>query len=376
MALNTNMTNALSGHIHAIGLTDEVSGWLKNSSGIVPRMLTIEQLAQRSRSDVVKHLIVWEDVVNLHEGILKQALLDGLVKQLTIFKNHPFAFPVETMERLEKLAGNYRINVIVNGHYLKERKYDNLRIHNIDSWEHVIGHSFIYNLTRLLSERRSPTGKMLFPVVEKDDFRRSISRALDNERIKSSIVKTSQLKDSDGLKLYDKVDDFVAQIEREVGSGYYVDALRSFGNGLPNLHNYESALCEIVLETRNEGDWHFTEKTFRPIAFGIPMVHLAHKSVHDKLLQYGYEIYDDGFYHYWHNNTVSLQDKLPRLIDFIDHIRTSKEAQTRLEQTAKHNYENFWFSRKLRSIESEQAIVNHLFGTHSLTNEIYRRLNF
>ena len=153
-----------------------------------------------------------------------------------------------------------------------------------------------------------------------------------------------------------------------------MNALLSFGNGLPNFKMYEQAFCELILETRNAGSWHFTEKTFRPIAMGIPVVHLGHKPIHARLLAMGYRLYDNGFYQQWHTETA-LEKKLPYLESFLTHIKNDKSAQAQMEQIAQHNYQHFWNQRKLHYYTHIQQVFDSIAGENTLTHKIYKQLD-
>ena len=164
-------------------------------------------------------------------------------------------------------------------------------------------------------------------------------------------------------------------MEQKHGAGQYIDALGSFANGLPNFKIYEQVFCEIVLETRNQGNWHFSEKTFRPISLGIPMVHLGHKPMYDKLLEYGYHLYDNNFYQQWHKH-IELEEKLPYLEKFLTHINSSESAQKQMEQTAQHNYQHFWNHRKLYFYTHMNHTFESIFGGNNLVHDIYNEMNF
>ena len=347
-------------------------GYLINR-GIVPKELSIAKLNSLTDAHAVKDLVVYENFVKVHGELLRKTVMSGVVSQLTIIKNHPFGLSDEIMDSLDSLALNKKINIIVNGHYTKQ--YENLSIYNVDTFEYCMNHDFILGLSTILATRRDPSDKILLQVVPSDDFRKTVVNALYNSAIQEYIQGPNKEHNNSSNKLYTRADNFLLEIEKDYGPGMHVDAIGTFGNGLPNMEMYESVMCEIVLETQNHGPWHFTEKTFRPIALGVPIVHLGHKPIYEKLLEYGYQHYDHDFYEMWHSQ-MPLDQKLGRLSQFLKHMIDSDSAKLKMEQIAKHNYENFWTRRKMCNKLNDKRIVDDVFGEVGIENKIYRRLNF
>ena len=262
------------------------------------------------------------------------------------------------------------IKIIVNGYY--NNVYNNIKIYSIDNFENVISHSFVLLLSQILHKKRQPTKMFSMQTVFKDNFRKTVGNYLQESALWKDFP-PSPLTNSTAL--YKKAADVLQHLEQHYGPGQHIHALKSFGNGLPNFKMYEQVFCELILETRNSGSWHFTEKTFRPIAMGIPVVHLGHKPMYDRLLAMGYRLYDNGFYQQWHTETA-LEKKLPYLESFLTHIKNDKLAQAQMEQIAQHNYQHFWNQRKLHYYTHIQQIFNSIAGENTLTHKIYKQLDF
>ena len=356
--------------IYSVDLPDYVKQFCGDFGGIQIETLTLSQLLDLGKLREIEYLIIYEQFVLYHEQILVNLLEQGRVGSLTIYNNHPFILSDESMMRLDSLAKTHTVDIIVNGYYDKE--YKNINIHHTDTWEHMISHSFTLLLSQILKKKRNPSSVFALQTVFKDNFRRTVGNFIQTSSIAKNILKLPSMA-SKGL--YNLSADFIKKVEGEHGPGQHIHSLQSFGNGLPNFKTYESAFCEIVLETRNSGHWHFTEKTFRPIALGIPIVHLGHGPIYNRLLEYGYRFYDYNFYETWHSD-MPLENKLPFLENFLSHIRDNVSSQKQMEEIAEHNYKHFWNERKLRYYKNINDVFENIFGTNRSINKIYDQLNF
>jgi hypothetical protein len=357
--------------IYGLELPDWVVNFCYDFGGISLSPINQSQLLELCKQSPVKHLIVYEQFVTDHTEILMNLLQQQRVESLTIYKNHPFAFTDALMDRLNTVAMTADINIIVNGYY--NNVYNNIKIYSIDTWEHSISHSFVLLLSRLLHKKRQPTKMFSIQTVFKDDFRKTVGTYLRESALWTDFF-SLPLTDS-STPLYKKVADVLQHFKQQYGDGQHISALTSFGNGLPNFKMYEQTFCELILETRNSGSWHFTEKTFRPIALGIPVVHLGHKPMYDRLLANGYRLYDNGFYQQWHAE-CALEKKLPYLENFLTHINSNTAVQEQMEQIAQHNYQQFWNQRKHYHYTHIQQIFDSIAGENTLTHKIYKQLDF
>lgn len=356
--------------IYSVNLPDHIKQFCGEFGGLRIEPLTLPQLLDLGKLGEIEHLIIYENFVKDHEQVVVDLLEQGRVGSLTIYNHHPFTLSDEFMMRLDGLAKTHTVNIIVNGYY--DKKYENMNIYYHDTWEHGISHHFTLLLSQILKKKRDHSWIFALQTVFKDDFRRTVRDFIQNSSIAKNILQSPSMA-SKGLGNISA--DFIKKMEGEHGPGQYIHSLQSFGNGLPNFKTYESAFCEIVLETRNSGHWHFTEKTFRPIALGVPIVHLGHGPIYNTLLEHGYRLYDYNFYETWHSD-MPLENKLPSLENFLSHIRDSMSAQKQMEEFAEHNYKHFWNERKLHYYKHIDNIFENIFGSNRSINKIYDQLNF
>jgi hypothetical protein len=360
---------------YGLDLPDWVAEFLREPGGIDFQEINLDRLLEVCQHQRIDRLFVDESFVDEkrtrspHIDVMN-LLEQGRIGVLTVYSNHPWHIPVSVMDKLDQLAESCVINMIVNGYF--ERTYSNIKVHNIDAWEQLISHYFNMLLAQQLHKTRQPTRTFMVQTVLKDPFRKAIGDHLAGSTIWQQFASSPGKNTTESLDI--GKEQLIQDLERQHGPGQYINALRAFGNGLPNFKIYEQAFCEIVLETRVSGDWHFTEKTFRPIALGIPIVHLGHRPQHDRLLDYGYQLYDNGFYEQWHSGST-LTEKLPCLSEFLEHIHNSESVQDELAQTARHNYQLFWNQRKNSYYSHTGKIFDVICGGETLLSKVYKRMD-
>ena len=339
--------------------------------GDLAQSITEEELLKICEKSVVPHLLVDETVVIQQIDLLKTLIENQKIEHLIIFNNHPFDISKETMEQLNILAKTNKITIIVHGHY--DQPYNNIKLYHLD-WQvyRMCGSDTLYLLSQILKKKRLPKYSFILQVVFKDEFRKTVGKYLKNLPIWEDIIHppftTTQTMDR-------KTKNFLDRIKQHRATPEQTKTLECMGNGLPNFKLYEQAFCEIVLETRNEGSWHFSEKTFRPVALGIPIVHLGHKPIYDRFIDYGYQIYDNNFYSQWHSN-IDLQEKLLCLKDFLNHIKNDQLARNEMERIAEYNYQHFWKHQKNLHIKNTQKMFDDIWGEDLFLYKIYEQLNF
>jgi hypothetical protein len=359
--------------VYSIDLPEYVSNFFKEQGGISIVSVSRPQLLAMCNQSPLKHLIVYEQFVVDHTETLMNLLEQQRVESLTIYKHHSFTFTNALMDRLNTFAMTTDIKIIVNGYY--ENNYRNIKIYHADTYEHALSHEFVLLLSKILHKKRRPTKKFLIQTVSKDYFRKTVSDHLRTSAIWSDFIAPPRFNSRSAYE------NFFQEKKRRLfqqfveNNNQRMHGLNSFGPGLPNFKMYELAFCELILETRNSGSWHFTEKTFRPIALGIPVVHLGHKPVHDRLLAMGYRLYDKVFYEQWHKD-VALEKKLLHLENFLTHIKNDKSAQAQMEEIAQYNYQHFWNHRKNHYYTTLLNLFDDMVGENSLTHKIYKHLDF
>jgi hypothetical protein len=219
-------------------------------------------------------------------------------------------------------------------------------------------------------------------VNSKNDYRLTISKALEQSGIlENSFVNI--IGKGDDQQFMEKQNDIINSIKKQLPEDMCLSALASWGVGTPNFSAYEKSFCEIVIESTN-GNFDRTfrskfsdlsEKTYRPIALGVPFVFLGAEKMFNKLIQDGYQLLDDDdFYKKWHNAST-LQTGISHLIVFLKKIITDKSLKQRLESMAKHNYNNFWINRKLQHRKHNLQVCRECFG-ESPYDRIYDCLDF
>jgi hypothetical protein len=237
--------------------------------------------------------------------------------------------------------------------------------------------------SQCLASRRSPVQDFILMVNTKNRFRQLLCRALEQSGVlKNSVVST------DGAENYEKLgqkqNKIFDTIEQQLPGHISLSALRAWGTGnVPNFKAYEKTFCEIVVESANtaidstyeNAFSDLSEKTYKPIALGVPFVFLGSEEMYHKLIDDGYQLVDvDDFYRKWHTAS-NLQTAVSDLIVFLKKIIVDKDLRQRLESMATHNYKNFWLNRKLVHLRNKVKILKECFG-ESAFDTIYDLFDF
>jgi hypothetical protein len=371
LSLNTTMQSSNTTEpVYGIDLPEWAIDFCRDFGGIFVQPINQSQLLDMCELGTIKKLMVYERFVLEQTEILFGLLQQQRVESLIVYNNHPFALTDQLLDRLNAQASTQDVSIMVNGYY--DRMYSAIKIYNLDACEHAISHHCVLLLSQILQKKRRPTKMFAIQTVAKDKFRNTVLTHLQESALWKDFF-SPPLTTTEAL--CNKADNMLQLLEKQHGHVQYIDALRSFGNGQPNFKMYESAFCELTLETKNTGSWHFTEKTWRPIALGIPVVHLGHQPMYDQLLSRGYCLYDhDGFYQQWHAQT-ELERKLPYLEKFLTHILTDKSVQEQMQQIAQQNYLQFWNQRKNHYYTHIQSMFNDIAGEDTILHKIYSQLD-
>ena len=330
--------------------------------------------------DTVDCLVVYEDEYLKHKELLVNALRQKHINTLVIFNAHVFIFDDKVLDELDSLSTDLDIHVLAQGYYAK--KYENINTHHFELQEHGISHHFTLLLSTRLQARRNPEKTFLMQVVEKDQFRKTVMQGITASQIGQDVISPSVVrKDKESsVDLFKHQDGLVEFVKEKYPDNMdAIPSLTSFGYGLPNFSFYEKSFCEVVLETKNAGAYHFTEKIFRPMAFRVPVVFLGSKAMHDNLNRYGYTFYDNDFYRHWHNDELSLTEKVDRLVTFMQHIKEDSRAKEKLTDSADSNYRVFWNERKLHYYKNWYDIFDQICkgkGIDRVVEDVYSKCNF
>jgi hypothetical protein len=367
-------------NISCLSLPEWCKDLLLNFGGL--RKLDTIGVGDIGAKATVDCLMVYEEEYFTHKELLVNALKEKHINTLVIFNHHVFFFDDKVLDELDSLSVDLDIHILANGHYAK--KYENIKTHHFEQFENSIGHHFNLLLSTRLQARKNPEKTFLVQTIEKDQFRKTVMQGIRASQINEDVIALQVVgtgrnlyKSSDLYKLGDSLLEFVK--EKYPNNIDAVHSLNSFGNGIPNFSLYEKAFCEVVLETKNTGSYHFTEKLFRPIALRVPVVFLGSKSMHDKLNGYGYRFYDNDFYRHWHNEEISLTEKVDRLITFMQHINEDPQAKEKLTDSADSNYRMFWNGRKLHYYKNWNDIFDQICKGKCIdrvVEGVYSKCNF
>lgn len=363
-----------SGNIKSLELPDWVNNLLISLGGL--RKLDPVGLSDIGNTDI-DCLCVYEDKYLEHKKLLVEALKQGTLRSLVIFNTHVFLLDSQTLDELDNLSKKFDIHLLAQGYYAKQ--YANLRVHHFEMEEHFISHHVNLLLTNRLQSRKKVQKTFLMQIVNKDNFRNTVIDAVAKSGIQADVLTPSAKTSSELISLKEN---FFKNIKTDYGNNLDImSALDGFGSGLPNFELYEKTFCEIVAETLNLSGhaYMFTEKTFRPIAFGVPIIFLGSQDMYKTLLQYGYKFYDENFYQHWHDTKLSLSDKVKHLISFLQHIKESVGARSQMQSVAETNMQVFWNERKLYYYKNWNDIFDKICAGKNINRVIdvvYGELNF
>ena len=367
-------------NINCLPLPNWIDNLLTNFGGL--RQLDVVRLDDIGVTNTIDCLVVFEDqYLDLKKRrLLINALERKNINTLVIINTHVFFFDQEVLDELDKLSANFDIHVLCQGHYA--RKYDNINWHHFELAEHCISHPFNLLLSTRLQARRNPEKTFLIRVVQKDQFRKTVMQGITASQIGQDVISPSVVRKDkessvDLFKLQEGLVGFVK--EKYPDNMDAIPSLTSFGHGLPNFSLYEKSFCEVVLETKNTGAYHFTEKIFRPIALCIPVIFLGSKAMHEELYGYGYRFYDHDFYKYWHDESTPLGERVERLVSFMQHIKDDEGAREQMTDTANNNYQLFWNKRKLYYYQNWNNIFDQICkgkNIERVVESIYSKCNF
>lgn len=359
--------------IPAVQCPGYVKDWINAWSGISCYDVTLEQLTEiKPKTFVTNEDFILSDMENIFQVMERNG-----IKEMVIHVLHIYKFNRAILEKLDKLAEGYKVHFISMSY--KFDFFKNIIAHSYDLLEHAISHDFNYMMSQRLQARRKPQFDFvfMFMVNLKNNFRRRLNDKLE----KDGIFKNSYVR-NDGPEQYQQLikkhTEILKSIEAEMPGNQCINALQSWGGTLPDFLAYEKSFCDIVVESTNtsvddRSDGTLTdlsEKTYRPIALGVPFVFLGSKKMFDKLRADGYQLVDDGeFYDRWHNET-DLEKALSLLTEFLKKTITNKEIRKSMESMAEHNYKNFWFARKYQYRKSLEKIFDDCFEENPF-NKIY-----
>lgn len=351
------------------------------------KMLKWEDFVEKCKNSVVDTLAIDEnflyDKITDRRGInrrrfdqLVELINQNRIRSLLIYIHHPMSMEKEKLLKINELGKHIKISMLTCGGFDFDLK--NIKIKNQEVFEIKFHRDRVKALSVMLLRKRKPQLDFMLSTVVKDEFRKEIVNGLLDKDVNIVSNKTSG-------ELFEKIENtrktLLKKLDNFQSLNYdhksIVDELITvFGNGPPNFNLYEKYLCELVIETSNSGPWHLTEKTYRPIAFGIPIIFLGHKPMFDTLVKNGYQFHDNdnNFYTHWHSN-ISLQEKISYLKSFLQSLKNN-ESRKKLLETASHNYSLFWNNRPFNYMNEQLDFFYDFFGDDVIIEEAYNLLNY
>lgn len=350
---------------------DWMIDWVYANSGIIVENKSIEQLVKESPPVfLTNENEVWKDL-----DTLLKIMKESSIKSMVILAIHVYSIDQKQLKRMNEIPEGKEITIISMSNTVHGiEKYKNLTGYTFDVVEHGISNDFNFLLTLELKKNRQPTKDFLYFVNQKDKFRNTIYNFLKNTDVfDNSLIFANVPGKVEEIENWYK--GFFERLNSVSMNNNVYNAIRSYGGTLPNYKAYETGFCEIVIESKNDGDsGDLSEKTYRPLSLNIPFVFLGHPLMYQKLKKDGYMIIDNGtFYKEWHQD-IELEKKLPALLNFLNQIKHDNNLKKQLQDMAQHNYNIFWTKRKFDYIENNYKILTKCFGTN-LVERVYKSLD-
>jgi hypothetical protein len=266
------------------------------------------------------------------------------------------------LKQLDKVSQPNKL--VVFGYYPTLNLYTNIKCHSVNGQELQCNHDFVHYLIRrwLKQKPKQVLDKMLFMSADKKDAQRNWLFSSIKDNHKDIWIEVKQQSADD---LYQKRNEFNQWVNETFNGS---NMLGGFGNGTPRFDLYDQVFGEVVLETNYSGAFiHVTEKTWKPVACGIPALLVINASNIKWLEEQGYELSPKKFY-----NELKLNSDYRNLPDIVKPYLDDLEIHRKdLQESAKHNYNHFW---RINSYwESFGGALEEVFG-YSVINELEKKL--
>lgn len=215
--------------------------------------------------------------------------------------------------------------------------YSNIECYHMSSSELWCHHDFIYYMVKKWHKQRQPKEESLFLFMsaKKDTERNETIDKIKNNLGKNMLelpLVTSQY-------LYEKQDNYNDWIRDKFDGS---NMLGGFGNGTPRFDLYDRVFAEIVIETvYNTPTLQVTEKTWRPIACGVPCILLLNPANIKHLRSLGYDLQPKEFYDEL-VNCSHIEQAVQKLLHLSIRLTQDNVLKDKLRETAIKNYKKFW----------------------------------
>lgn len=298
------------------------------------------------------HNIIWDErqiefMIN-NIGIIN----DAIQQNVLIIEHHPFYH--EQLETLDKLLESNNKVVVLGTQYTKEM-YKNIRCYSMASSELWCHHDFVHYMIKKWKETRKHTEEapFLFLSTTAKNAEREFTINQIRNRLEQYILKVPETTVHD---LYQKRNKFIKWMD----DTFETNMLGGFGSGTPRFDLYDKTFAEIVVETvYNTPVVHLTEKTWRPIACGVPCILLLNPPNLELMRELGYELYPKILY----DRLIDCKDLAHAtqiLSEFCIKINQDEKLKEDLRRTADYNYKKFWEPKS--SWEMGIEAVRAVFG--------------
>jgi len=371
---------------YIIGL--DLPDWLVDQfyyeSGFIIKNKSIKHLEQTS----LPILVFEEQLLDLYKNKsewqrFKESVIALDLTHIVFYSRDMFRWSIDFFEQLNSLGEHRNFHVISN--LAVPSDYSNLKIHIRNEIEQNLNDPVFESLAFELQRNRTTTSKdFLFATVLKNEFRKSVyDYLMENQLLNNSIVMVgSKVVDDETIEVTPQNSNLIDDIKNATKDEHFINGLNALVTpannlglvGAPMFPAYEECFCEIVLESSHQGISDLSEKTYRPILLGIPIVFLGSQEMYSKLIADGYQLPGDAFYSRWFTSD-NLQDRLDALKLFCRNIIKDNNLRGHLSASAQHNFEVFWTKRHSRNRKQNLEIMHECFGDDNLITQIYKSLN-
>ena len=277
--------------------------------------------------------IIWSET-QLDQIIKNVDLINNSQQKNVLIIDHHFQNHV-AIQKLDKLIKADKLKIL--GTQEIRNLYSKIKCYHMSSSELWCHHDFIYYMIKKWHKQRQPKEEALFLFMPAIKNRERIETI---DEIKNKLVQDIlELPSITAQELYKKRDEFnVWMLDKFNGS----NMLGGFGNGTPRFDLYDRVFAEIVIETvYHTPTIHITEKTWKPIACGVPCILLFNSANIVLLRSLGYKLYPEELYDEL-TDCTNIKQATQLLLEFSIKLKKDDTLRIGLRETAIKNYKKFW----------------------------------
>lgn len=240
-----------------------------------------------------------------------------------------------TIQKLNELIKENKLTILGTQETLN--LYSKIKCYKMNSSELWCHHDFIYYMIKKWHNVREPIEISLFLFMSST---KGIERQTAIDEIKNNLHEDLlPLPTITARELYKKRDEFSSWVKNAFDGS---NMLGGFGNGTPRFDLYDKVFAEIVIETVYDTPTiHITEKTWRPIACGVPCILLLNSANIHYLRSLGYQLYPKEFYD--ELSVISnIEQAVQLLLKLSIRLKQDNEFKKKFKEIASINYKKFW----------------------------------